>query len=191
MRNSFVEIDYASAHAWKMRRLAFVLFILAGSLAGCEKQSSPPPPVAAAPGQPQLPTKAQPPLPTLHLWLGPEELTTEIASTGIEEQTGMMFRTNMAENAGMIFILPNQQQASFWMKNCPLPLSCGYIDLEGNLLEIHDLKPYDETPVVAASNNVEFVLEVNQGWFARHHIEPGTLVRTEYGSLPATFLRRR
>ena len=58
-------------------------------------------------------------------------------------QTGMMFRTNLAENAGMLFVLPMPQQASFWMKNCPLPLSAAYIDPEGVILEIHDLQPHN------------------------------------------------
>jgi uncharacterized membrane protein (UPF0127 family) len=173
-----------------MRRLALILFVLASSLAGCDK-TPPVPVVASTPGQPELPTQAQPKLGTVHLWLGPEELLAEVASTRLEVETGMMFRTNLDENAGMLFIFGTPMQASFWMKNCSLPLSCGYIDPEGNLLEIHDLQPHNETPVVAATRNVQFVLEVNQGWFSRHHIQPGTLVRTEYGSLPETFLRRK
>ncbi|HZM02859.1 MAG TPA: DUF192 domain-containing protein [Candidatus Saccharimonadales bacterium] len=175
-----------------MRRFALIAVVLAGSLAGCGKNSPPPPrPVVSTPGAPALPTAAQSHLATIRLWLGPEELMTEIAATPVQEQTGMMFRTNLPENAGMIFLLGQPRQAAFWMKNCPLPLSCAYIDPEGTIVELHDLKPYDETPVTADSANVQYVLEVNQGWFSRHHITAGTLVRTEYGSLPATFIRRR
>jgi hypothetical protein len=176
-----------------MRCFALILLILAGSFAGCGKKSPAPPIVAAPtqPAQPALPTKAQPRLQTIRLWLGAEELVTELALTAEQVQTGMMFRTNMAENAGMLFVFNGPMQAKFWMKNCPLPLSAAYINPEGGILEINDLKPQDTNSVVAASDDVQYVLEVNQGWFSRHHIAPGTLVRTEFGSLPETFFSRR
>jgi uncharacterized membrane protein (UPF0127 family) len=173
-----------------MRWFVLSTLILAGVFAGCEKKTAAPSaPVAS--GRPAEPTRAQPPLKTIHLWLGPEELLTELALTSEQEQTGMMFRTNLAENAGMLFVFPRSIQASFWMKNCPLPLSAAYINPEGNIVEIHDLKAQDTNSVVAASDDVQYVLEVNQGWFKRHHIGEGTWVRTEIGSLPETFFRQR
>jgi hypothetical protein len=108
-----------------------------------------------------------------------------------QEETGMMFRTNLDENAGMLFDLGAPQRASFWMKNCPLPLTAAYMDPEGTILEIHDLHTQDTNAVVAESPNIQFVLEVNDGWFKRHHIATGTVVRTEAGSLPETFTTRR
>jgi uncharacterized membrane protein (UPF0127 family) len=179
-----------------MRWFALFTLVLAGSFAGCEKNS--PAPVAPAtpaasgqPLQPALPTKAQPTLKTIRLWLGPEELMTELALTAEQEQTGLMFRTNLEENAGMLFVFPRSIQASFWMKNCFLPLSAAYINPEGNIVEIHDLKPQDTNSVMAASDNVQYVLEVSQGWFLRHHIAEGTWVRTEFGTLQETFFRQR
>jgi uncharacterized membrane protein (UPF0127 family) len=175
-----------------MRWFVLILLMLAGSFAGCGKKSSTPP-IAAAPGQPSqpaLPTKAQPQLKTVRLWLGAEELVTEMALTAEQVQTGMMFRTNLAENAGMLFVFNRPMQASFWMKNCPLPLSAAYINPEGSIVEINDLQPQNTNSVVAASDDVQYVLEVNQGWFLRHHIGPGILVRTELGSLPETFFGR-
>ena len=176
-----------------MRWFAVLLLILAGTFAGCGKKSPTPPLVAAPtqPHQPALPTKAQPPLKTIRLWLGAEELVTELALTAEQVQTGMMFRTNLAENAGMLFVFGRPTQASFWMKNCPLPLSAAYINAEGSIEEINDLKAQDTNAVVAAADDVQYVLEVNQGWFLRHHIAPGIYVRTEFGSLPETFFRRR
>ncbi len=119
----------------------------------------------------------------MKLWLGAEEMLAELALTGVQMQTGMMFRTNLAENAGMLFALPEPQRASFWMKNCPLPLSAAYIDPDGVILEIHELQPYNTNSVVAASDRVQFVLETNQGWFGRHRVTPGMVVRTERGTL--------
>jgi uncharacterized protein len=176
-----------------MKRFALITLLLAGSFAGCKKESHPlPVPVAPPrPSQPALPTTAQPRLQTIRLWLGSEELVTELALTPEQLHTGMMFRTNMEENAGMLFVFGGPFQASFWMKNTELPLSAAYIDPEGTIVELHDLQPENTNPVTAGANNVQYVLEVNQGWFLRHHIGPGVLVRSEFGSLPETFTRQR
>jgi uncharacterized protein len=140
---------------------------------------------------PILPTAAQPKLPTMKLWLGAEEVIAELALSGEQQTAGMMFRTNMAENEGMLFVFPEPYRASFWMMNTPLPLSAAYISREGVILEIHDLQPHDTNSVVAASDRVQFVLETRQGWFARHHIDTNTVVRTERGALLRTFFGNR
>jgi hypothetical protein len=175
-----------STHLFAMKRLLLIGLIAVAAFAGCNKNSFPPPPVAAASG-PTLPTKAQPRLRTIRLWLGAAELTTEMALTDDQVQTGMMFRTNMDEMAGMIFVFARPNRVGFWMKNCPLPLSCAYITPEGVIAEIHDLQAQDTNAVVAGSDGIKYVLEVNQGWFARHHVETGTSVRTERGTLQETF----
>jgi uncharacterized membrane protein (UPF0127 family) len=138
---------------------------------------------------PDLPTKAQPKLPTIKVWLGAEELITEMARSPIEVETGMMFRTNMAENEAMIFVLPYEQQARFWMANCPYPLSVAYISKDGVIEEIHPLEPFNTNNVVAKATNIRFALETPQGWFDRHHVSTGTVVKTERGSLKQTFLK--
>ena len=146
--------------------------------AGCGK-----PPVAAQPVNLWEPTQAQSKLQTTKIWLGAEELETELALTGEQQQVGMMFRTNMAENTGMLFVFPWPHQTSFWMKNTIVPLSAAYIDPDGIIVEIHDLKPHDTNSVLAASNRIQFVLEVNQGWFSRHNVKTGAVVRSEKGPL--------
>jgi len=155
-------------------------------------------PPAAAPlvapanaGARPLPTRAQPKLRTLKLWLGTEEITAELAVMPDEIYTGMMFRTNLAANAGMLFFLGQPTQPSFWMKNCPLALSAAFIDPAGIILELHDFQPQDTNPVVATALNVQYVLETSRGWFEQHHIGNGTLVRTEHGTFPETFIIRR
>lgn len=145
---------------------------------------------AAASQIPGLPTKAQAKLPTVKLWLGAEELITEMAISPIQQETGMMYRTNMAENEAMIFVLPFEEQASFWMPNCPLPLSVAYINTDGVIREIHPLEPYNTNSVLSAAKDIRFALETPQGWFDRHHISAGAIVRTEHGSLKQTFLER-
>jgi hypothetical protein len=137
------------------------------------------------------PAIAQAKLPTTQLWLGSQQLVAEIAREPMEIATGMMFRTNMAPDEAMIFVLPMPQQARFYMKNTFIPLSCAYIDGQGVVLEVHDMKPRDETTILAASENVQFVLEVNRGWFEKKQIGPGTLIRTDRGSLSVLLSSRK
>ncbi len=176
-----------------MKRIWISILLITGAtitagvfVAGCNKPSAtiPTPPVGFA-----IPTQGQPKLPTIKLWLGAQEMITEMALTLLQEETGMMFRTNMAENEGMIFVFPVPQRASFWMKNTLLPLSAAYIAPNGTILEIHDLQPQDTNSVVASSDNVQYVLETPQGWFKRHDVKEGTLVTTDKGPLAKVFRR--
>ena len=164
-----------------------VLVLVSALLAGCKQTET-----AVAPSiDDLLPTRAQPKLPTMKIYLGAETLDTELALTEKQERTGMMFRTNIQEADSMLFVLPVPQRASFWMTNCPESISAAYIGPSGVIEEIHHLEKNDNTPIVAANDNIQFVLETKDGWFDRHNINTGTLIRTEHGSLAETFLRSR
>jgi len=166
-----------------------VLFLASLALAsGCREKEAPAPVVPKV--EPSEPTQAQPKLPTIKLWLGTQELAAEMALSAKEEQTGMMFRTNILDTDAMIFVLPYPLRASFWMKNCPESISAAYIDPDGVILEIHHLEQQDTNPVVAGTDNIQYVLETSDGWFARHHVTTGMVVRTERGALAETFRRR-
>jgi len=80
---------------------------------------------------------------------------------------------------------------NFYMRNCPLPLSGAYITPEGVIDEIIQMQPHDETGIQSKSSNIQFVLETPQGWFDRHHVRTGMVVRTENGSLLETFFPKR
>jgi uncharacterized protein len=162
--------------------LAMVALSLA-ALAGCGRDNS----ESATPAVLPMPTKAQPRLQTIRLWLGPAEINAELALTPQQTQTGMMFRKEMKEDEGMLFVFPFPHQASFWMKNTFVPLSAAYIDPAGMILEIRDFEPQNTNPVVAASANVQYVLETPQGWFKRNNVRTGMLVRTEHGPLARSF----
>jgi uncharacterized protein len=135
-------------------------------------------------------THAQPKLQTLKVWLGSEEMIAELALKPVEIATGMMFRTNMAENEAMLFVFNGPGPKNFYMRNCTVPLSAAYIQPDGTIAEIVDLQPGDETGVQSKTSNLQFVLEVPQGWFKRHNVNTGVVVRTERGSLLETFFRR-
>jgi uncharacterized membrane protein (UPF0127 family) len=121
------------------------------------------------------------------LWLGPAELVAEVATTDPQRMAGMMFRTNFPENAGMLFVFPIPHQTAFWMKNTPLPLSAAYLDAQGAIAEIHELEPFNTNQVSARSRGIQYVLEVNRGWFERHGVVLGAVVRTDRGTLEETF----
>lgn len=176
-------------------RIASLIILLVA--VGCQKPASsepaPPPkspPTSTNAAQPSIVAgivKAQPKLQTMKLYVGPEVVTAEVAMNQIQIATGMMFRTAMAENEGMLFVFSQPHRTSFYMKNTKLPLNVAYLDSEGTILELHELKPLDETPVEAKTDRVQFVLEMNKGWFARHNVSVGSIITCEAGKLKDAF----
>jgi uncharacterized membrane protein (UPF0127 family) len=169
--------------------LNFLAFALAATLlTGCHKPAAP---AAAAAPSTDGPRHAQPKLPTMKIFVGAEIVEAELALTSEQIQTGMMFRTNIQETDAMLFVLPYPWRADFWMKNCPESISAAYITPDGVIQEIHHLEKNDTNGVVAARDDIQFVLETKEGWFTRHNIPPGTLMRSEKGTLAETFLPPR
>ena len=76
------------------------------------------------------------------------------------------------------------------MKNCPESISAAYITPDGTIAEIHHLEKNDTNGVIAATDNIRFVLETSDGWFTRHNVSTGAVIRTDKGSLAETFLPR-
>lgn len=139
---------------------------------------------AAAKGRPQ------PQLPTMKLYVGTNEITAEIARKSREIEIGMMWRTEMPEMAGMLFVFPQPDQRSFWMKNCPLPMTCAYIGANGEILETRDMIPHEERGILSRTDAVQFVLETNRGWFKKHNVNAGAVISSEHGPLRQTFFGR-
>lgn len=178
------------------------LCIIVVALAGCkEPVVSPPDPVSSLPVPPSAggsstsktwePTEVQPKLPTLKMFVGTVELQVEQARTEKQIQTGMMFRKKMADTQGMLFIHPDVRERGYWMKNVTVPLSIAYIDPAGRILEVHDMEPLNTNSVFSVSRNIQYALEVPQGWFKRKGVGPGAVVMTEKGSLPKTYFPNR
>ena len=93
-------------------------------------------------------------------------IDAELALTPEQRQIGLMHRRDMPANHGMLFVFESPQVQCFWMKNtccrCPSPSS----DDGGGVVNITDMKPLDETSH-CSQKPVRFVLEMNQGWFAK------------------------
>lgn len=121
----------------------------------------------------------QMPLPVSHhfpLQVGNKTIQVELALSPEESARGLMERTEMGEDEGMIFLYPKPIRASFWMKNTLLPLDIGFFNSEGVLLEIYRMYPRDETAVKSQSKEIHFALEMNQGWFSANKIRPGAVL---------------
>ena len=115
-------------------------------------------------------------LPVRQIALGEALLKVEIAAEKKSQDRGLMFRTELPEGRGMLFIYQKPERLSFWMKNTYIPLSIGFFDAEGTLLNIEDMAPYQEGEPLRLFKSkalAVYALEVPQGWFARQNIRPG------------------
>ncbi len=117
-------------------------------------------------------------LPTLTIINSSDEkvpVRVEIADTNTEQQRGLMERTELAENAGMLFVFDQEQRLSFFMKDTLIPLSVAFIDTEGYIVDIQDMQPLDLTQH-RPPRPAKYALEVNQGFFEERDIQVGNKV---------------
>lgn len=97
----------------------------------------------------------------------------ELAMNRKEKNTGLMFRKELEENKGMLFVYKSDQYLSFWMKNTYIPLSIAYCDKDGVIKQILQMKPLDISVTYPSMYPVRYALEMNQGWFKRNKITIG------------------
>ena len=123
-------------------------------------------PIALAEGQGQrLETK-------MNLSAGMHNIVAEVAKTPRERDIGLMFRKQMATHEGMIFVFDEPATQCLWMRNTYLPLSTAFVADDGTVVNIEDMQPQTETSH-CSTKPVRFVLEMNQGWFAKRGIKAG------------------
>ncbi len=108
--------------------------------------------------------------------VGDKVLRLQLAVTGPEMERGLMGRRTLGADEGMIFLFAKPQTLSFWMRNTPLPLDIGYFDAAGRLREHYPLYPFDETSVVSRADDLQFAVEVNQGWFRANQVKRGAVL---------------
>jgi uncharacterized membrane protein (UPF0127 family) len=121
-----------------------------------------------------LPEKPQH-LSKIELKMGGRWVPVEVAKTEKQRQTGLMFRTDLEEGAGMLFVFTASDYRNFWMHETPLPLSIAYIAADGRITQIADLKPYDED-LVPSREQAKYALEVHQGFFRAAGVREGDRV---------------
>lgn len=120
------------------------------------------------------------PLPTLTIISSMGErvpVEVEIADTDAERQTGLMGRTVLPEDAGMLFVFEGDQALSFWMRDTLIPLSIAYIDAQGRIVDIQDMQSLDDVPPhYVSAEPARYALEVNQGFFEERGVTVGDTV---------------
>jgi len=115
-------------------------------------------------------------LPSVQLGAGMHLIHAEVAQTDEQRAIGLMHRPSMPTNAGMLFIFEQLQPQCFWMKNTLLPLSIAFIADDGSIVNIAEMKP-QTLDSHCSDKPVRYALEMNQGWFAKRGIKPGSKLR--------------
>ena len=108
-----------------------------------------------------------------NLSAGMYQIDVQIAQTPEQRQIGLMFRKEMPQSEGMIFVFEQPATQCFWMKNTLLPLTAAFVADDGRIVNLVDMKPMSEDSH-CSKEPVRFVLEMNQGWFARKNIKAGS-----------------
>jgi uncharacterized protein len=118
---------------------------------------------------------AQQKFPVIPLNIGVHLVKAELAADDRSRQQGLMFRQSMGPNEGMVFVFDEPARICMWMKNTFIPLSVAFLDKEGRILNIEDMQP-QTTESHCAVKPAWYALEMNQGWFRKKNIAPGTRV---------------
>jgi len=111
---------------------------------------------------------------------GADTVFAEVARTPDERAQGLMYREELAENAGMLFVFQDLEERAFWMQNTFIPLDIAYMDPSFRIIDIKPMEPEDEA-FVESSGPAQYALEVNRGWFEEHGITVGDTPRIFFG----------
>jgi hypothetical protein len=151
-----------------MRWISFAAIVLAlASVIACGSSSSPSPTVTTAP--------------TVAVIFGTQgTLQVEIAKTSAERALGLMNRSSLGADAGMLFAWPGDTQDSFWMKDTLIPLSIAFVNADGTIVHIEDMQPQTET-YHYSTGAYRYAIEANQGWFASHGVAEGDAAQIPSG----------
>jgi uncharacterized protein len=103
---------------------------------------------------------------------GMHQIDAQVAQTPGERQTGLMHRKAMPLNEGMVFVFEQAAEQCFWMKNTLLPLNAAFVADDGTIVNIVQMKP-QTLDAHCSAQPVRYVLEMNQGWFAKKGVKPG------------------
>lgn len=114
-------------------------------------------------------------LPTVKMKLGNESFVLEVARTGPQQEKGLMERDALPNDHGMIFIFPTEQVLSFYMKNTRFPLDIVFLDGQGKIVSIHQMKAYDLTTTFS-DVPAKYAIELNKGAASAAGVKVGDVV---------------
>ena len=115
------------------------------------------------------------------LTIGMHRIDAQIAHAAEQRQIGLMWRKSMPSHEGMLFVFEQPSQQCFWMKNTLIPLTAAFLDDDGTIVNLADMKPQTTHPH-CSTKPVRYVLEMNVGWFDKKNIKAGAKI---YGLTPA------
>lgn len=146
----------ARSKTWRSAALGMAFgLLLTGSLASA--QSNPAPQMGLA---------------RTTLTAGMHRLDVQLAQTPDQRQIGLMWRKDMPVHEGMLFVFEQATTQCFWMRNTLIPLTAAFVEDDGTIVNLADMQPQTDDSH-CSSKPVRFVLEMNQGWFAKRQIKPG------------------
>ncbi|MGC4365573.1 DUF192 domain-containing protein [Hydrogenophaga sp. R2] len=128
--------------------------------------AAPPSARAQNDGQPQLN------LPRVALSAGMHRIDAQVAATPVQRQIGLMHRREMPVHEGMLFVFEQPATQCFWMRNTLIPLTAAFVADDGRIVNLADMQPLSEASH-CSTEPVRYVLEMNQGWFAKRRIAAG------------------
>lgn len=111
---------------------------------------------------------------------GADTVQAEVARTPAEREQGLMYREILHKGKGMLFLFPDAQIRSFWMKNTFIPLDIAYIDAELKIINILAMEP-ESLDSLPSTRPAMFALEVPLGWFAEKGIGSGAQAQLVFG----------
>ena len=110
------------------------------------------------------------------LTINGHKVIAEVATTPEQRAKGLMYRFSLQPDHGMLFVFERPQPLAFWMKNTYIPLSIAFVDTDGKIINIEDMRPQDESTHWSRGLAL-YAVEVKQGWFAAKGIGPGAIVK--------------
>jgi hypothetical protein len=103
-------------------------------------------------------------------------LTLEVAADPLSRERGLMFRRELAEGSGMLFVYLRPMPLALWMRNTFIPLSAAFVDEAWRIVNIVHMQPFDETTIHRSAGSALYAIEVPLGWFERHGVVAGDSV---------------
>lgn len=110
------------------------------------------------------------------LKIGGHTIHAEVADTQESRARGLMLRKRLPADHGMLFVFDRAARHGFWMVDTPIPLSIAFIDAHGVIINIAEMAPQSDE-IHSAQSDVPYALEMGRGWFTRHGVQPGQVVR--------------
>jgi uncharacterized membrane protein (UPF0127 family) len=143
---------------------------LAGATAGCGHR-------------PELHPAATDSAQAHELQIAGRSVSVELATTQPQRDLGLMHRTHLDPDVGMLFIFKDDQPRTFWMKNTLIPLDIAFLDADGTVQNVAHGEPLVEVPGLNSLRPARMVLELNAGWCDEHGLKPGDKVAIPPGLL--------